>query len=84
MTTELTNLRLDVDVKKAAYAVLDEVGPKPAQAANLFLRQVALHEGLPFPISIPNADTSAAIDELKQGGGERFKTTDEFYSDLGL
>lgn len=84
MTTEPTNLRLDVEVKKAAYSVFDEVGLKPAQAVNLFLREVALHKGLPFPISIPNADTSAAMDELKQGGGKRFKTTDEFYSDLGL
>ena len=84
MTTEPTNLRLDIDAKKAAYAVFEEVGLKPAQAVNLFLRQVALHKGLPFAVAIPNADTLAAMDELKQGGGKKFKTTDEFYSDLGL
>ena len=84
MTTEPTSLRLDADAKKAAYAVFEEVGLKPAQAVNLFLRQVALHKGLPFSISIPNEDTLAAMDELNEGRGKKFKTTDDFYSDLGL
>lgn len=84
MKTESTSLRLDADAKKAAYAVFEEVGLKPAQAVNLFLRQVALHRGLPFAVAVPNDDTQAAMDELKQGGGKKFKTTDDFYSDLGL
>ena len=84
MKTDPTSLRLDADAKKAACAVFEEVGLKPAQAVNLFLRQVALHQGLPFTVSIPNDDTLAAMDDLKQGGGKKFKTTDDFYSDLGL
>lgn len=84
MKTESTSLRLDADAKKAAYAVFEEVGLKPAQAVNLFLRQVALHRGLPFTVAIPNDDTLAAMDELRQGGGKKFKTTNDFYSDLGL
>jgi len=31
--------------------------------ARLFLKQVELHRGLPFPVSIPNAETIAAIKE---------------------
>ena len=27
----------------------------------MFLRQVVLHQGLPFPVRIPNAETTAAI-----------------------
>ena len=84
METEPTSLRLDSDAKKAAYAVFKEVGLKPAQAVNLFLRQVALNKGLPFPVSIPNADTSAAMNELKEGKGKTFKSTDDFYRDLDL
>jgi len=45
MNTEPTSLRLDVDAKKAAYAVFKKVGLKPAQAMNLFLPQVALNQG---------------------------------------
>lgn len=84
MKTEPTSLRLDADAKKAAYAVFEQVGLKPAQAVNLFLRQVALHKGLPFPIAVPNADTLAAMDELDHGGGKSFVATDDFYRDLGL
>ena len=84
MNTEPTSLRLDSEAKKAAYAVFEEVGLKPAQAVNLFFRQVAMNNGLPFPVSIPNADTLAAMDELKQGGGKKFQATDDFYNDLGI
>ncbi len=84
MSTEPTNLRLDADAKKAAYAVFKKVGLKPAQAVNLFLRQVALHKGLPFPVAIPNDDTVAAMDELNQGGGKQLDSTDDFYRDLGI
>jgi DNA-damage-inducible protein J len=84
VNTEPTSLRLDADAKKAAYAVFEKVGLKPAQAINLFLRQVALKNGLPFPISIPNADTVAAMEELEQGCGKKFEKTDDFYRDLGI
>lgn len=84
MDTEPTSLRLDAEAKKAAYVVFEKVGLKPAQAMNLFLHQVALHKGLPFSVSIPNAGTRAAMDELEQGGGKSFDTTDDFYKDLGI
>ena len=66
MATEPTNLRLDIETKKAAYAVFDEVGIKPTQAINLFLRQVVLQGGLPFEVKVPNAETIAAMQEEEQ------------------
>ncbi len=84
MTTEPTNLRLDVDAKKKAYKIFAQVGLKPAQAFNLFLRQVALRGGIPFDIKIPNAETIEAMEELANGGGERAKTSKEFYKKLGI
>ena len=84
MITEPTNLRLDVAAKKHAYKVFAKVGLKPAQAVNLFLRQVALQGGIPFDIKIPNADTIEAMEELANGGGEHAKTSEEFYKKLGI
>ena len=84
MTTEPTNLRLDVATKKRAYKVFAKVGLKPAQAVNLFLRQVALHGGIPFDIKIPNADTIEAMKELADGKGKRYKNSNEMYDDLGI
>ncbi len=84
MTTEPTSLRLDSDAKKEAYAVFEQVGLKPAQAINLFLKQVALHGGIPFEIKVPNAATLEALHELESGGGQRFKNTADLYKDLGI
>lgn len=71
MATEPTNLRLDVETKKAAYAVFNEVGIKPTQAINLFLRQVVLHGGIPFEVKVPNAETIAAMEETENGENSR-------------
>ncbi|MGR3219726.1 MAG: type II toxin-antitoxin system RelB/DinJ family antitoxin [Candidatus Anammoxibacter sp.] len=61
------------------------VGLKPAQAVNLFLRQVALQGGIPFDIKVPNADTIAAMEELAaRGGGEHAETSEEFYKKPGI
>lgn len=84
MPTEPTNLRLDVDAKAGAYAVFDTLGMKPAQAVNLFFRQVALHGGIPFELKVPNADTAEAMRELESGGGTRYKNTQEMFKDLGV
>jgi DNA-damage-inducible protein J len=84
MTTEPTSLRLDADSKKQAYAVFEQVGLKPTQAINLFLKQVALHGGIPFDIKVPNAQTLDAMNELKSGAGARFKNKGDLYKDLGI
>lgn len=84
MTTEPTSLRLDSDAKKQAYAVFEQVGLKPTQAINLFLKQVALRGGIPFDIKVPNADTLVAMEELESGKGKRFKSKDELFEDLGI
>ena len=84
MSTEATSLRLDIEAKKNAYAVFKKVGLKPAQAINLFLRQVALQGGLPFEVKIPNSATIDAIKELEKGGGRKSKNSKEFYNDLGI
>ncbi len=84
MSTEPTSLRLDSDAKKQAYAIFEQVGLKPTQAINLFLKQVALRGGIPFDIKVPNADTLVAMDELESGKGARFKSKDELFEDLGI
>lgn len=82
--TEPTNLRLDADTKKQAYAIFDQVGLKPSQAFNLFLQQVVLNNGLPFEVKVPNATTREALDELQQGKAASFDNTEEFFDDLGI
>ena len=59
----MIHARVDPRLKKAADRILSEIGISTAQAIRLFLKQVELHQGLPFPVSIPNEETVAAMME---------------------
>ena len=67
-------------------------GLNASQAITLFYRQVDLHHGLPFQITIPmpdshspNASTRAAIAEAERGEGlTECKDADDFFQRLGI
>ena len=59
----MIHARVDPKLKKAANRIFSEIGISTAQAIRLFLKQVELHRGLPFPVSIPNDETVAAMME---------------------
>ncbi len=80
MATEPTNIRLDAQIKAEAFAIFKQIGMKPAQAVNLFLRQVTLQGGIPFEIKVPNAETIEAMEELANGDGTRYKNTAEMFA----
>ena len=73
---ETTSLKLDVETKKRAKAVLKELGLTMGEAVNIFLTQVVLHKGLPFEVKIPNETTLKAMKEAKENIGE-FTTIEE-------
>jgi DNA-damage-inducible protein J len=53
--------RIDEDVKEKASFILDEIGLSVSDAIRLFLKQVIMKRGMPFPVRIPNAHTIAAM-----------------------
>jgi DNA-damage-inducible protein J len=61
--TQMVHARVDPQLKKAAERVFAKIGISTTEAIRLFLKQVELHKGLPFPVSIPNAETIAAMME---------------------
>jgi DNA-damage-inducible protein J len=61
--TLMIHARIDPKLKKSAESVFSEIGISTTEAIRLFLKQVELHRGLPFPISIPNDRTIAAMAE---------------------
>jgi len=65
--TEPTSYRVEKNVKSDAHAIFAELGLKPSQAINLFLRQVVLRGGIPFDVKTkqPNPITIAAMKELE-------------------
>jgi DNA-damage-inducible protein J len=57
----MIHARIDPRLKKSAERVFSRIGISTTEAIRLFLKQVELHKGLPFPIAIPNAETAAAM-----------------------
>jgi len=51
--------------------VFSTLGISTTEAIRLFMKQVDLHKGLPFPVVIPNAQTRAAIKEANNPTGLR-------------
>jgi len=63
--TETIRARVEPGLKRSAEAVLKKIGLTPSEAITLFLTQVKLNKGLPFPVHVPNAKTRRAIKEAQ-------------------
>jgi len=59
--TGYINARVTPTLKRDAERVLGALGVSTSEAITMFLRQVVLHQGLPFPVRVPNAETIAKI-----------------------
>ena len=64
--TGYINTRVAPALKADAEHVLSRLGVSTTEAITLFLNQVVLHQGLPFAVRIPNAETKAALREAKE------------------
>ncbi|MDN5942378.1 MAG: type II toxin-antitoxin system RelB/DinJ family antitoxin [Nitrospira sp.] len=60
------NTRIDTGLKKKAVKIFDRLGITEAEAIRLFYAQVELHQGIPFPLTVPNADTLEAFEETNK------------------
>jgi len=67
--TQMIHARIDPRLKKSAEAIFSKIGLSTSDAIRLFLKQVELHRGLPFPLVTPNRETVAAMREANAGRG---------------
>jgi DNA-damage-inducible protein J len=65
--TETIRARVEPELKRGAEAVLKKIGLTSSEAITLFLTQVRLTKGLPFPVRTPNKQTRRAIKEALEG-----------------
>jgi DNA-damage-inducible protein J len=49
-------VRIDSETKKNAEAVLKNIGLDYSKAVNIFLKQVVIHNGIPFDVSLKKED----------------------------
>ena len=61
--TQMIHARIEPKLKRSTERIFSEIGMTTTEAIRLFLKQVELHRGLPFSVSIPNAETIAAMKE---------------------
>ncbi len=73
--------RLDETEKAETFAVLNELGLKPAQAIRLFFRQIRQTKSIPFPIEhIPNAATAKNL--KSHDYSQPFDSVETLFADL--
>ena len=81
--TETVRARIEPELKRDAETVLSELGLSTSEAITLFLRQVILRRGLPFPVQIPNQETLKAIAAARNRIGlETYATVDEWSDEM--
>ena len=84
------NIRIDPSTKKAAEQLFSKFGITITDAVNMFLHQSLLSGGLPFPVKLPEPNTStlAAIKEVENMIATKTSTSsqtvDDFFKEMEL
>ena len=65
--TETIQARIAPEVKKQAQEVFAKLHITMSEAISLYLTQIALHQGIPFEIKIPNRLTAKILKESENG-----------------
>ena len=79
-----TSLRLDADKFKEAKEILGQLGMNFTEAVNIFTSMVIAKQGLPFEVALPNAETIAAMRDIRAKKNTKEVTPDELKSEMGI
>lgn len=83
--TATIHARTDAALKAETEAIFKELGVNFTEAINLFLNQVRLRKGFPFPINIPNKVTRETFEKTDRGEGlKSYDSIDDMFKDLGI
>lgn len=88
MATTPTQIRIDETTKKQAVELLDGLGLNLSDAVNMFLKQVILHNGIPFEVKYPEfkPEVIEAMEEAKRISRDPnikgYTDIDELFEDL--
>jgi len=83
--TTTVRARIEPELKEDTEKVFEKIGLSTSDAIRLFLQQVRLHKGIPFPLEIPNEDTLEAFREVDSDKElQTYENVDEMFGDLGL
>ncbi|MFT7538542.1 MAG: DNA-damage-inducible protein J [Lysobacterales bacterium] len=76
--------RVDLKLKDEVGAVLKKLDISESEAIRIYFRQIALTKSIPFEIKVPNKETLAALNEIKDAKLREFKNFDSYLSNIGI
>jgi len=87
--TGTINVNVDINVKKQANAILNDLGLNMSTAINMFLAQIIKQDGIPFEVKNPKP-TRELIKSLKEADDimygktetKKYHNVDELFEDL--
>lgn len=83
--TANVNARIDQNIKSQAEAILTRIGLPRSVAIDLYYRQIIMHGGIPFALTIPEPSlpvreqmTAKQFDQMMAKGMEQAKSGDSY------
>ena len=81
--TEMIRARVEPELKQQAEKVFEALGLSVTEAITLYYKQVTMHQGLPFSLRIPNAETLEAIRQARERDGlTTYASLDDLMADF--
>lgn len=72
-------VRIEPDVKERAESILAALGVPASNAINMFYKQIILHRGLPFEVTLPPA---RLLDISEMNAAELSEELEKGYADM--
>jgi DNA-damage-inducible protein J len=83
--TGMIRARVDPKLKTRVEGIFGKLGLSASDAIRLFYAQVALTNGLPFEVKVPNALTRKILADADAGKNlTRYASVDEMFEDMDL
>jgi len=76
--------RVDKKLKEEVLSVLRKLDISESEAIRMYFRQIALTQGIPFEVKIPNKETIKALNEVKNGKLREYNNFDDYLADIGI
>ena len=81
--TEMIRARVEPELKQQAEKVFEALGLSVTEAITLYYKQVTMHQGLPFSLRIPNAETLEAMRQSRERDGlTTYASLDDLMADF--
>ena len=81
--TATIQTRVDPVVKHNAQTILKKLNISMSEAISMYLSQIALHNGIPFEIKIPNEVTAKTLKDAEAGKNvHKVDSVDELFKEL--